>query len=135
MKVLEIMGGCQSVPVMSDGRVEGIFLVLTRCTYSGRVPNYRCHQACNEPHENTALVEGSRDQFHYRERPSCYGGGSDDKRFGYNGPEERRSIWLGIGKFLFIVVLAVLFFLLAHNMVRHRFFRGGWGNQHGSISP
>jgi hypothetical protein len=51
------------------------------------------------------------------------------------GAEERRSIWLGIGKFLFIVVLAVLFFLLAHNMVRHRFFRGGWSNQHGSIEP
>jgi hypothetical protein len=51
------------------------------------------------------------------------------------GPEERRFIWLGIGKFLFIVVLAVLLFLLAHNMVRHRFFRGGWRNQHGSISP
>jgi len=49
--------------------------------------------------------------------------------------EERRSIWLGIGKFVFVVVLAVLFFLLAHNMVRHRFFRGGWRNQHGSISP
>ena len=48
------------------------------------------------------------------------------------GPEERNSIWLEIGKFL---VLAVLLFLLAHNMVRHRFFRGGWRNQHGSISP
>ena len=51
------------------------------------------------------------------------------------GPEERNSIWLEIGKVLFIVVLAVLFFLLTHNMVRHRFFRGGWRNQHGSISP
>jgi hypothetical protein len=50
-------------------------------------------------------------------------------------PEERRSMRLGIGKFLFAVVLAVLFFLLAHDMVRHRFFRGGWRNQHGSISP
>jgi hypothetical protein len=50
-------------------------------------------------------------------------------------PEERRSMWLGIGKLLFIVVLALLFFLLAHGMVRHRFFRGGWRNQHGSISP
>ena len=49
--------------------------------------------------------------------------------------EERRSMWLGIGKFLFIVVLALLFFLLAHSMVRHRFFRGGWRNQHGSLSP
>jgi len=50
-------------------------------------------------------------------------------------PEERRLMWLGIGKLLFIVVLALLFFLLAHSMVRHRFFRGGWRNQHGSISP
>jgi hypothetical protein len=25
------------------------------------------------------------------------------------GPEERKSIWLGIGKFLFVVVLAVIF--------------------------
>jgi hypothetical protein len=50
-------------------------------------------------------------------------------------PEERRSMWLGIGKLLFIVVLALLFFLLAHGMARHRFFRGGWRNQHGSISP
>ena len=50
------------------------------------------------------------------------------------GSQERRSIWLGVGKFLFVVVLAVFFFLLAHNIVRHRFFRGGRRNQHGSIS-
>jgi len=50
-------------------------------------------------------------------------------------PEDRRSMWLGIGKFLFIVVLALLFFFLAHSMVRHGFFRGGWRDQHGSISP
>jgi hypothetical protein len=50
-------------------------------------------------------------------------------------PEERRSMWLGIGKLLFIVVLALLFFLLAQSMVGHRFFRGGWRNQHGSVSP
>ena len=49
------------------------------------------------------------------------------------GPGERRSML--IGKLLFIAVLALLFFLLAHSMVRHRFFRGGWSNQHGSISP
>ena len=24
---------------------------------------------------------------------------------------------------------------VGHSMVRHRFFRGGWSNQHGSISP
>ena len=50
-------------------------------------------------------------------------------------PGERRFMWSGIGKILFTAVLALLFFLLAHNMVRHRFFRGGWRNQHGSISP
>jgi hypothetical protein len=50
-------------------------------------------------------------------------------------PEQRRSMWLGTGKFLFIVVLALLLFLLAHSMVRHRFFRGGWRNQRGAISP
>jgi hypothetical protein len=44
-------------------------------------------------------------------------------------------MWLGIGKLLFIVVLALLFFLLAQSMVGHRFFRGGWRNQHGSVSP
>ena len=49
--------------------------------------------------------------------------------------EEQTSMWLWIGKFLLIVVLALLLFLLAHSMVRHRFFRGGWRNQHGSISP
>jgi len=49
------------------------------------------------------------------------------------GPGKRRSML--IGKLLFIAVLAFLFFLLAHSMVRHRFFRGGWSNQHGSISP
>jgi hypothetical protein len=49
-------------------------------------------------------------------------------------PEERRLMWLGIGKLPFIVVLALLFFLLAHSMV-HTAFLGGWRNQHGSISP
>jgi hypothetical protein len=49
--------------------------------------------------------------------------------------EERRSTWLGAGKFLFVVVLAILFFLLAHEMVSHRFFRGGWRNHHGSLMP
>jgi hypothetical protein len=41
----------------------------------------------------------------------------------------------GIGKFLFVVVLAVIFLLLAQSMVRHRFFRGGWVNRHGSLRP
>jgi hypothetical protein len=43
--------------------------------------------------------------------------------------------WFGVGKFLFIVVLAVIFFLLAQSMVHHRFFRGGWVNRNGSLGP
>jgi hypothetical protein len=39
----------------------------------------------------------------------------------------------GIGHFLFVVFLAVLFFLLGHSMVRHRFFEGGRVHRNGSI--
>jgi hypothetical protein len=42
---------------------------------------------------------------------------------------------LRIGKFLLIVALAVIFFLLAQSMVHHRFFRGGWVNRNGSLHP
>ena len=38
--------------------------------------------------------------------------------------EARKLPWLGIGKGLFIVGLALIFFLLAHSMVRHRFCKG-----------
>jgi hypothetical protein len=31
--------------------------------------------------------------------------------------------------------LAVAFFLLAQSMVHHRFFRGGWINQNGTLRP
>jgi hypothetical protein len=50
------------------------------------------------------------------------------------GPAGRRPARFGIGGLL-LVVLAVLVFLLAEDMVRHRFFRGGWVNQNGSVSP
>jgi len=56
-------------------------------------------------------------------------------RFDTTTPEGRKSTWLGVAKFLFIVVLVAVFFLLAQSMVRHRFFRGGWHNQNGSIGP
>ena len=45
-------------------------------------------------------------------------------------PEEKNSPWLGLAKFLFIVVLAVTVFLLIRSMVRHHFFSGGQQNQH-----
>ena len=40
---------------------------------------------------------------------------------------------VGIGEFLLIVGLAVVFFLLAQSMVRHRFFEGGHYGRNGSI--
>ena len=48
-------------------------------------------------------------------------------------PEGERPPSFGIGKFLFVVLLALIFFLLVHSMVHHRFFRGGRVNRHGSI--
>lgn len=39
----------------------------------------------------------------------------------------------GIGHLLFALVLAIIFFLLAQSMVRHRFFQGGREHRNGSI--
>ena len=50
-------------------------------------------------------------------------------------PEGEKPPSFGIGKFLFVVLLAVIFFLLVNRMVHHRFFRGGWVNRHGTIVP
>jgi hypothetical protein len=50
-------------------------------------------------------------------------------------PERQRSPWFRIGKFLFVVILAVTVFLLGLSMVHHRFFRGGYINQHGVLKP
>jgi hypothetical protein len=50
-------------------------------------------------------------------------------------PSGRRSTWFRIGQFLFVVVLAVAFYLLGLSMVHHRFFRGGYINQHGVLKP
>ena len=48
-------------------------------------------------------------------------------------PEGEKPPSFGIGKFLFVFLLALIFFLLVHSMVHHRFFRGGRVNRHGSI--
>jgi hypothetical protein len=42
---------------------------------------------------------------------------------------------LEIGKFLFVIVLVVLFLLLAQSMVHHRFFRGGWQEHNDAVNP
>jgi hypothetical protein len=44
--------------------------------------------------------------------------------------EEQNSPWLGVAKFLFIVFLAAMFFLLVRSMVGHHFFSGGQMNRH-----
>jgi hypothetical protein len=44
-------------------------------------------------------------------------------------PAGRNSPWLGIVRFLFLILLVVIIFFLGRDMVRHRFFRGGWVNQ------
>jgi hypothetical protein len=51
------------------------------------------------------------------------------------GPAGQKSPWLGIVKFLFIVVLAIIIFLLGQDMVRHRFFRGGYVDQNDTLRP
>ncbi len=51
------------------------------------------------------------------------------------GPAWRRPPRFGIASLLFTFNLAVVIFLLVQDMVRHRFFRGGWVNRNGSISP
>jgi len=51
------------------------------------------------------------------------------------GPAGPKSRWFGIVRFLLIVALGVSVFLLGQSMVRHRFFRGGWVNQHGTVQP
>jgi len=48
-------------------------------------------------------------------------------------PKEPEPPSFGIGHFLFIVFLAVIFFLLGQSMVRHRFFQGGRVHRNGSI--
>jgi hypothetical protein len=50
-------------------------------------------------------------------------------------PVERRSPWPGIIKFLFILVLTIIIFLLGQEMVRHRFFQGGFVDQHDTLRP
>jgi len=45
------------------------------------------------------------------------------------------SLLFEVGRFLFLICLAVAVFLLGQSMVRHRFFRGGDINGHGILQP
>ncbi len=55
--------------------------------------------------------------------------------FNPTGPEAAPSPWTGIVKFLLVAILIGLIFLLGEEMVRHRFFRGGWVDQHDVLKP
>jgi hypothetical protein len=48
-------------------------------------------------------------------------------------PKGREPPSFGIGQLLFIVLLTVVFLLLGHSMVRHRFFQGGRVHRNGSV--
>jgi hypothetical protein len=48
-------------------------------------------------------------------------------------PDGREPPSFGIGRFLFVAVLAVILFLLGQSMVRHRFFQGGREHRNGSL--
>jgi len=48
-------------------------------------------------------------------------------------PQQKKPPSFGPREFLFVVFLAVIFFLLGHSMVRHRFFQGGRFHRNGSL--
>lgn len=50
-------------------------------------------------------------------------------------PEARQSPWWGFVKFLLLAILVLLMYLLAESMTAHRFFRGGWVDQHDVLNP
>src|SRR5271168_1808436 len=52
-----------------------------------------------------------------------------------NPPEAGQSPWWQVLKFLLLAVLISLIFLLGQQMVRHRFFRGGWVDQRDVLKP
>jgi hypothetical protein len=49
--------------------------------------------------------------------------------------ERRGSPWIGLTKFLFIVLFTVMLFLLARSMVRNHFFDGGQLNRPDAAQP
>ncbi len=48
-------------------------------------------------------------------------------------PAPRDPPSFGIGKLVFVLILAVLFFLLGQNMVRHNFHHGQREHRNGSV--
>jgi hypothetical protein len=85
---------------------------------------------------STDYCVGQAHEWHYYDsRLTWRISNSNDKECKQGSPEQQKPIWFRIGQFLFFVVLAVAFYLLALSMVHHRFFRGGEINQHGVLEP
>jgi len=59
--------------------------------------------------------------------------GPDSSDRDSTGPGGRKPSSFGIRELLFAVLLAAIFFLLGHDMVRHRFFQGGRYHRNGSV--
>ena len=51
------------------------------------------------------------------------------------GNSEKRSLLFGITRILFVAILIAVIYLLAEDMVGHRFFRGGWINHQARLEP
>jgi hypothetical protein len=51
------------------------------------------------------------------------------------GSSERKLPWFGITRILLVTILIAVIYLLAEDMVGHRFFRGGWINHHDRLMP
>ena len=48
---------------------------------------------------------------------------------------EPRLPWVVITRILFVAILIAVIYLLAEDMVGHRFFRGGWINHQARLEP
>jgi hypothetical protein len=52
------------------------------------------------------------------------------------GPKEQQPAWVGFTKFLLLLTMTGLFFLLGQSMVRHHFFTGGeLNNRNAAVGP
>jgi len=90
--------------------VQSAGLTVVPTTYCDRVRELQVPPSRHQPQENVALVEGSRVDFIIASTQAGTEVTLMTTDLDTTGSEERRSIWLGLGKILFIVVLAVLFF-------------------------
>ena len=49
-------------------------------------------------------------------------------------PERQMSFWFRVGQTLFLIAMAVAFYMLGTGMVHNRYFQGGHMDRHSHIS-